>query len=67
MSFRHARTSPIRTGMLPSRDEYCVILTDRTRLVAFTHCSNIVGSIHDVAQFAAVIREAGKVIWEYHS
>ena len=34
-------------------------LGERTRLVAFTHCSNIVGSIHDVKRFAARIREAG--------
>jgi selenocysteine lyase/cysteine desulfurase len=35
------------------------LLTARTRLVAFTHCSNVVGSIHDVASFSARVRAAG--------
>lgn len=35
------------------------LLTDRTRLVAFTHCSNVVGVIHDVAAIARRVREAG--------
>lgn len=35
------------------------LLTDRTRLVAFTHCSNVVGVIHDVEAIARRVREAG--------
>lgn len=35
------------------------LLTDRTRLVAFTHCSNIVGTVHDVPSIARLIRQAG--------
>ena len=35
------------------------LLSERTRLVAFTHCSNVVGSIVDVATIAARVREAG--------
>ncbi len=35
------------------------VLTERTRLVAFTHCSNIVGTIHDAAAFVRRIHEAG--------
>jgi cysteine desulfurase family protein (TIGR01976 family) len=35
------------------------LLSDRTRLVAFTHCPNVTGTIHDVASIAARIREAG--------
>lgn len=35
------------------------LLNGRTRLVAFTHCSNIVGSIHDVSAITAKIRAAG--------
>ncbi len=35
------------------------LLNERTRLVAFTHCSNVVGNVHDVAAIAARIREAG--------
>lgn len=35
------------------------LLDDRTRLVAFTHTSNVVGEIHDVARICARAREAG--------
>lgn len=35
------------------------LLGERTRLVAFSHCSNIVGRIHDVAAAARLIRDAG--------
>ncbi|QDU65134.1 cysteine desulfurase-like protein [Engelhardtia mirabilis] len=35
------------------------LLDDRTRLVAFSHCSNIVGTIHDVRSIAARVRAAG--------
>jgi len=34
------------------------LLTERTRLVAFTHCSNVVGTIHDAAAICARIRAA---------
>ncbi len=36
-----------------------VLLNDRTRLVAFTHCSNIAGSILDVPKITATVRAAG--------
>ncbi len=35
------------------------LLGPRTRLVAFTHCANVVGEIHDVRRIAARVREAG--------
>lgn len=35
------------------------LLGARTRLVAFTHCANVVGEIHDVRRIAARIRAAG--------
>ena len=35
------------------------LLTERTRLVAFTHASNVLGRIHPVAEFARAAREAG--------
>ncbi|HJL18768.1 MAG TPA: aminotransferase class V-fold PLP-dependent enzyme [Sandaracinaceae bacterium LLY-WYZ-13_1] len=35
------------------------VLSERTRLVAFTHCANVVGSIHDARAFVARVREAG--------
>ena len=35
------------------------LMSDRTRLVAFTHASNILGQINPVKEFAAFIRERG--------
>lgn len=35
------------------------LLTPRTKVVAFTHCSNVLGSFHDVAALAAVARSTG--------
>jgi len=40
-------------------DDLRPLLRDRTRLVAFTHCSNVVGAIHDVAAATALIHDAG--------
>jgi len=39
------------------------LLTDKTRLVAFTHCSNIVGSVHPVRKLADRIHEAGALVF----
>jgi cysteine desulfurase family protein (TIGR01976 family) len=36
-----------------------LLLNEKTRVVAFTHCSNIVGSMHPVADLTARIRAAG--------
>ena len=35
------------------------LLNDRTKLVCFTHCSNIVGLIHDVKTIVRKVHEAG--------
>lgn len=35
------------------------LINDRTRVVAFTHCSNIVGSMHPVREWTDRIRAAG--------
>ena len=35
------------------------LLGPRTRLVAFTHCANVIGDLHDAATFCRRIREAG--------
>lgn len=40
-------------------DDLEPLLNDRTRLVAFTHCANVVGTIHDAAAIAARVRAAG--------
>ena len=38
------------------------LLSDRTKLVCFTHCSNIVGLVHDVKAIAALVHEAGALV-----
>lgn len=35
------------------------LLTDRTRLVSFTHVSNLLGSIHDVAALTRIVHDHG--------
>ena len=35
------------------------LLTERTRLVCFTHCSNLTGALQDAAAICARVREAG--------
>jgi cysteine desulfurase family protein (TIGR01976 family) len=38
------------------------LLSERTRLVCVTHCSNITGSLHDVRTIARRVHEAGALI-----
>ncbi|MEZ4385794.1 MAG: cysteine desulfurase-like protein [Nannocystaceae bacterium] len=40
-------------------DDLRPLLRARTRLVAFTHCANVVGALHDVAAITEVIHDAG--------
>ena len=40
-------------------DELATVVTDRTRVLAFTHASNVTGAITDVAAFVARAREVG--------
>ena len=47
-----------QTGLL-SEAELDALLNERTKVVAFTHCSNIVGAIHPVAHWCEKIRAAG--------
>ncbi len=47
-----------RTGELDVAD-LARLISPRTRLVCFTLCSNIVGSIHDVRTITALVRDAG--------
>ncbi len=37
------------------------VLNERTRVVAFSHCANVIGSIHDVSGLCQTIREAGAI------
>ena len=39
-----------------------LLLNERTRLVCFTHCSNVVGAVHDVAAFVRRIHQAGALV-----
>lgn len=38
------------------------LLTERTRLVSVTHCSNITGSINDIESIARLVHDAGALI-----
>ena len=40
-------------------DDLEKLLNDRTRLVSFTHCSNILGSVHDVGALTRFIHDRG--------
>ena len=40
-------------------DELAHVVTDRTRVLAFTHASNVTGAVTDVAPFVARAREVG--------
>ncbi|MCB9701531.1 MAG: cysteine desulfurase-like protein [Myxococcales bacterium] len=40
-------------------DDLLPLLGPRTRLVAFTHCANVVGAIHEVAAITRAIHDAG--------
>jgi selenocysteine lyase/cysteine desulfurase len=51
--------SPV-TGMLDPADLQDLI-TDRTKLAAFPHCSNIIGHENPVADICAIFRDAGVI------
>jgi len=42
-------------------EELETVITDRTRIVAFTHASNVTGVVTDVAAFVARAREVGAI------
>ncbi|MEM7736949.1 MAG: aminotransferase class V-fold PLP-dependent enzyme [Deinococcota bacterium] len=46
------------TGLL-AEDDLVALLTDKTKLVAFTHCSNIAAQVQDVARLAKLVHDAG--------
>jgi cysteine desulfurase family protein (TIGR01976 family) len=43
-------------------DDLRELLTDRTRLVAFTHASNVVATINGVKEIARVVHDAGAMV-----
>ena len=49
-------TGGLRVDLLPQ------LLTDRTRLVAFPHVSNITGDINDVAAITQTVHDAGAMV-----
>lgn len=55
MVVKEWRVDP-ETGSLDP-DGLCELITDRTRLLTFPHCSNILGEINPVAEFCAVARK----------
>ncbi len=44
------------------REDLEPLLGERTRLVAFTHCSNITGAIADVAAITRLVHQAGALV-----
>jgi len=48
------------TGMLDP-GALGALLSERTRVVAFPHCSNIIGAINPVAEISAAVRAAGAI------
>ena len=50
------------TGELNPND-LDALLSDRTRMVAFTHCSNIVGTVNPVRELADRIHSAGALVF----
>jgi cysteine desulfurase family protein (TIGR01976 family) len=48
------------TGELDPAD-LALLLGRRTRMVAFTHCSNIIGTIHPVREITDLVHQAGAV------
>ena len=57
---REWRMNPA-TGHLAPEDLIGMLKDGRVRLVAFPHCSNVVGEINEVAAICALAREAGAV------
>jgi selenocysteine lyase/cysteine desulfurase len=56
---REWRINP-ETGSL-NPDDLQTLLNARTRVVAFTHCSNIIGEINPVAEICACIRQTSAI------
>lgn len=58
------RTAPLdpRDGTL-HRDAVAALISDRTRVVAFTLASNALGSIPDAASLSAAAHLAGALVW----
>lgn len=51
------KIDPARCELVVDRLEH--LLSEQTKLVCFTHCSNITGSIHDVKAITRIVHDAG--------
>ncbi|MCG8459714.1 MAG: aminotransferase class V-fold PLP-dependent enzyme [Holophagales bacterium] len=68
--WRRLEASGLRVLTWPLRPETAALelcdleplLSERTRLVAMTHCSNVVGRIHDIAAVAERVHAAGALL-----
>ena len=56
------RVVPITPDGSLDLDAYRTLFNERTRLVAFTHVSNVLGTVNPVAEIAALTHEAGAVL-----
>jgi cysteine desulfurase family protein (TIGR01976 family) len=59
MVIREWRIDPVSGELDGARLEK--LLSERTRVVAFTHCSNIIGSMHPVVEWCEKIHAAGAI------
>lgn len=57
LTVREWRANLDTGGLEP--DDLTALLSERTRLVCFTHCSNITGAINDVATIVQHVHDAG--------
>jgi cysteine desulfurase/selenocysteine lyase len=56
------RPVPVRDGMWLDLDVFERSLGDRTRLVAFTHVSNVLGTVNPIVDMTAKARAAGALV-----
>lgn len=58
----HIDVVPVRPDGSLDTDRYRELFTDRTRLVAFCHVSNVLGTVNPVKELAAIAHEHGCVV-----
>ena len=56
------RPVPVRDGMWLDLDAYARALGERTRLVAFTHVSNVLGTVNPIVDMTARAHAAGALV-----
>jgi cysteine desulfurase family protein (TIGR01976 family) len=61
VTIREWQVNPVSGELDPA--DLDALLSDRTRMVAFTHCSNIVGTINPVRELADRIHAAGALVF----